>query len=80
LLRHGNYDYFNKSTVWDSAISGRSIPASLRYSSKPSWFGSMDWPAVGPDVTGLVKDIPAKWRWNRFQASGNMADLFADSQ
>jgi parallel beta-helix repeat protein len=80
LLRHGNYDYYNRSTIWDSAIAGRSIPASLRYSSKPAWFGSLDWPAIGPDVTGLVKDIPAKWRWNRFQASGNLSDLFADQQ
>jgi hypothetical protein len=29
-----------------------SIPASFYQNSKPSWFGSIPWPAIGPDVTG----------------------------
>src|SRR5207247_11001311 len=28
------------------------LPASLYRSSKPSWWGTMPWPAIGPDVTG----------------------------
>jgi hypothetical protein len=28
------------------------LPPSFLYSSKPSWFGSVPWPATGPDVTG----------------------------
>jgi len=31
---------------------GTALPASLYLSSKPSWFGSIAWPAIGPDVTG----------------------------
>jgi len=76
LLRHGNYDYFNDATVWDSGITSHSIPASLFYSAKPSYFGTHQWPPIGPDVTGLVTNIPAKTRWNAFVISGNMADLF----
>jgi hypothetical protein len=30
----------------------QTLPASFYLSSKPSWWGSMPWPAVGPDVTG----------------------------
>ena len=76
LLRHGNYDYYNRTTVWDPAIADHVIPASLMYSSKPSYFGSLQWPPIGPDVPGYVTDIPAKARWNAYQASGNTIDLF----
>jgi hypothetical protein len=30
----------------------QNLPASFYLSSKPSWWGAMPWPAVGPDVTG----------------------------
>jgi hypothetical protein len=76
LLRHGNYDFFNRATVWDPAITDHVIPASLVYSSKPSYFGSLPWPPIGPDVPGYVTDIPARARWNAYQASGNKRDLF----
>lgn len=76
LLRHGNYDYFNHASVWDAAITDREIPASLVYTSKPAWFGALDWPAIGPDVAGLVKTIPAKARWDAYAASGRIGDLF----
>jgi PKD repeat protein len=76
LLRHGNYDYYNKTTVWDPAISDHSLPASLYYTSKPAYFGSLQWPPIGPDVAGYVTDIPAKVRWDTYQASGNKSALF----
>ena len=76
LLRHGNYDYFNQAAVWDPAITDHTIPASLFYSSKPSYFGALQWPPIGPDVAGLVTDIPAKARWNAYMISGNKNDLF----
>ena len=76
LLRHGNYDYFHKDVVWDSGIASRTIPDSYFYSSKPGFFGSLQWPPIGPDVSGLVTDIPAKARWNAYLSSGNLADLF----
>jgi hypothetical protein len=76
LLRHGNYDYYHKNVVWDSQIASRTIPNSLFYSSKPAFFGSLQWPPIGPDVSGLVTDIPAKARWNAYVSSGNLDDLF----
>jgi hypothetical protein len=78
LLRHGNYDYFNNAAVWDGGIVSHSIPNSLFYSSKPAFFGSLAWPAIGPDISGLVHDIPAKHRWDTYAVSGVLADLFAD--
>jgi hypothetical protein len=76
LLRHGNYDYYNKATMWDSGISDHTLPASLFYSSKPSYFGSLQWPPIGPDVPGYVTDIPAKARWNAYLVSGSLKNLF----
>jgi hypothetical protein len=32
--------------------STQTLPASLYLAGKPSWWGSMPWPAIGPDVTG----------------------------
>jgi hypothetical protein len=64
ILRHGNFDYFSNATVWDPAITERSLPPSLFRSGKPDYFGDVPWPPIGPDVTDLVSDIPAKIRFD----------------
>jgi hypothetical protein len=33
------------------ACGGGALPASFYLSSKPSWFGTIPWPAIGPDVS-----------------------------
>jgi hypothetical protein len=61
----GNWDVVNNSTQWNNAEvptaaptypnsvpASQTLPASFYLSSKPSWFGSIPWPAIGPDVTG----------------------------
>ena len=80
LLRHGNYDYYNDAVVWDRSLSARAIPNSLLYDSKPSYFGSLAWPAIGPDLGTMVNDIPAKARWDRYVISADLDDLFADEK
>jgi hypothetical protein len=60
LLRWGNYDYATRQTRWNAAEipagnavpSTQTLPASLFLTGRPSWWGSMPWPAIGPDVTG----------------------------
>jgi hypothetical protein len=78
LLRWGNHDYvtgtrFNGSEV-PSGLSlymnpvppNTTLPSSFYLSAKPSWFGSIAWPSVGPDVAGVtgpgnkVIKIPAR--------------------
>jgi hypothetical protein len=68
MLRWGNYDVVSGSrfnanevpsslSVYASVVpSGNVLPASLYKGGKPSWFGSTQWPAIGPDVTG--GDLP----------------------
>ena len=74
MLRWGNYDVVTGAPRWDATEvplgnalpSSHTLPASFFLSSKPSWWGTMPWPAIGPEVTGgtdptgHVYDIPAK--------------------
>ena len=76
MLRHGNYDYYNSAVMWDEDISDRAIPHSLFYGSKPSFFGDEAWPPIGSDVPGHVTNIPAKTRWDAYEISGDLDDLF----
>src|SRR5207245_2242801 len=68
-LRWGNYDTVSASFRFDAAEVptgltnfANSVPAthvlppSLYLSAKPSWWGTVPWPAIGPDVAG--GDIP----------------------
>jgi hypothetical protein len=79
LMRWGNYDVatgsarFNASEV-PSGLSlyrnpvpaNSALPASLYLASKPTWWGTIPWPAIGPDVSGgqlvngFVHKIPAR--------------------
>jgi hypothetical protein len=50
-LLHGNYSNISGTTTWATGVT-QTLPASFYLSSKPSWWGSMAYPATGPDVTG----------------------------
>jgi hypothetical protein len=50
---HGNYDTPSGLINWDVNYTGsHTLPASFYKSSQPSWWGSLPWPSIGPDVTG----------------------------
>jgi hypothetical protein len=60
LLRWGNYDSVNNQSLWrttevPSGVTtppSQTLPPSMFLSARPAWWGSMPWPAIGPDVTG----------------------------
>jgi hypothetical protein len=65
LMRWGNFDVVNGAAQFNSAEvpsglslyanpvpASHTLPASFYLSAKPSWWGTMPWPAVGPDVSG----------------------------
>jgi len=64
VLRHGNWDSVTKSAVWDPTISDKTLPASLYLTSKPSWWGTLAWPPIGPDLTPMSGQLPAQVRFN----------------
>jgi hypothetical protein len=39
-------------SLGDTGAGQGQMPASFYLSGKPAWFGSLPWPAIGPDVTG----------------------------
>lgn len=48
-LLHGNYNNVDGSIAWISGLT-QTLPASLYLPGKPDWWGSMPYPATGPDV------------------------------
>ena len=64
ILRHGNYDYYNKAVVWNSSIIDHNLPNSYYLTSKPSFFRDKPWPIIGPDLDPMVGTIPAEERFH----------------
>jgi hypothetical protein len=58
LFSHGNYSSPAAATTWTSGVP-QSLPASFYLSSKPPWWGTVPWPAIGPDVTGGLSNAYA---------------------
>ena len=65
VMRWGNYDTVNNgvrfvagevpsglSSFANPVPGSQTLPASFFLDSKPSWFGTVPWPPIGPDVTG----------------------------
>ena len=48
---HGNYTHADGNITWASGVT-QVLPASFYLSGKPSWWGSLSFPAIGPDITG----------------------------
>ena len=65
LIRSGNWECSNNSVQWTT--QERSLPDSLYLSSKPAWFGILDWPPFTPERTDFNPDninkIPAQVRF-----------------
>jgi hypothetical protein len=60
VLLHGNWDSVNNSVVWNGS-NDVSLPPSMYLTSKPSWWGVMQWPAVGPDVSPMYPPAPGAY-------------------
>ena len=61
LLRHGNWDSVTNAAVWNGS-DDRVLPKSLYLGSKPGWWGSVQWPAIGPDIIPMYPAAPATGR------------------
>ena len=59
ILRHG--EKVGSSEIWDSTIQSTMIPHSYYHTSKPDFYGSMEWPSIGIDKP--MDKIPASVQW-----------------
>ena len=61
FLRHGNFEYFTGSLVWDPAIPDHDLPDSYYLTARPSFFGDLRWPPFGSDLTPRIGILPARY-------------------
>jgi hypothetical protein len=61
-LIKGNFNYKHNAVPENEALGG-ALPKSLYLTQKPAWFGSLSWPAFGPDTAFENNKIPAQVRF-----------------
>jgi hypothetical protein len=67
-------------TKGDLSAGQGALPASLIFSSEPSWFGSIPWPPIGPDVSsGNVGQCTGAWGYGVANIPGQFGGLPATS-
>ena len=58
-IMHGNYDLKTVGVAhWDGGTD-HTLKNSMYYSSKPSFFGSLNWPVYGYDLSQVIGTLPA---------------------
>lgn len=63
-IRLGNWNAKDNGVNSAEALNGINLPASLYRTSKPAWFGTLAWPAFGPDSPNQSYEaIPAGYRF-----------------
>lgn len=53
LFFHGNYNMVTQTAQWSNSIP-QVVSNSYYLASAPSWFGTMQWPPIGPDISGSI--------------------------
>lgn len=61
----GNYDYVTGAQDWYNPTAPQTIPNSFYYTSKPAYFGSLQWPPFNPanPLSATETAIPAGYRY-----------------
>ena len=62
-IKHGNYDYVSDSVYYWDGGADHVLANSMYYASKPAFFGSLPWPAIGPDLNPMAGTTPAQQRF-----------------
>lgn len=79
LHRHGNFDYVTGATNWVNGYD-QTLPASLYRTTPPSWWGTNAWPAIGPDVAGYTRPIPAEVRYTTGYSPSGSPSIIPDTR
>lgn len=78
IKRHGNWDSVTQGALWEAGISEHNLPPSLYRGGKPNWWGSLAWPAIGPDLNPIDGQIPAQQRYYSINPDNNNAPTIDD--
>jgi hypothetical protein len=62
-INHGNYDYKTSGVAYWEGGADHALKASMYYSSTPSFLANYPFPLLGPDVSGIANNNPAKDRY-----------------
>ena len=62
-LLKGNFNYKHNAVPENESLGGAGLPKSLYLTQKPAWFGTLNWPAFGPDAAFESNKIPAQVRF-----------------
>lgn len=62
-LIRGNFNYRHHAVPENESLRGAGLPRSLYRTEKPAWFGTLNWPAFGPDTAFEYNRIPAQVRF-----------------
>lgn len=57
VVRHGNWDTYSNAVTWNRT-DDQVLPQSLYLSAKPVWWGGLQWPCIGPDVSPKYPSAP----------------------
>ena len=68
-LIKGNFNYADNRVPPKESLGNAALPASLYLKEKPAWFGTLAWPAFGPDTAFEKNRIPAQARFEAMKAS-----------
>lgn len=65
-LNHGNYDHKTRGVAFWEGGADHTLKPSLYYAARPAgwWCEETPWPPVGPDLTPVASDVPAKRRYD----------------
>ena len=56
IWNHGNYSHAGAAIVQWEADTTHTLPSSFIHNSKPIWFGNINWPPIGPDISTGISD------------------------
>jgi len=74
ILRHGNWDTYTNGVVWNSN-DDRTLPSSLYLSDKPSWWGNLQWPSIGPDMSPMYPAALGAGKGTPWNGNGSTTKL-----
>ncbi|WP_026841444.1 glycosyl hydrolase family 28-related protein [Citrifermentans bremense] len=57
VVRHGNWDTYSNAVTWNRS-DDQTLPLSLYLTGKPTWWGGLQWPCIGPDVSPKYPAAP----------------------